>query len=127
MGYKEAFAKLGYDLRNARQHWTCASESGVCVSLWRTEIDWKARKMDTREDAGPPETWNAAAANQRKKDLAVAVAKFDGWIDVVIVDGVPGQGVDKATPWDPAQREGLRWRITRFDEESGHFRAEMVK
>ena len=126
MGYKEAFAKLGYDLKNPRQHWSCASDIGVCLSLWRTEIDWTARKMDTREDAGPVDTWNPAGANQRKRDLAVAMADFGGWIDVVVVDGIPGKGVNNATPWNPAEREGLRWRVTEFDEVSGHFRAELT-
>ena len=127
MRYQEAFNKLGYSLPNPRQHWSCANESGVCLSLWRTEIDWKNRKFDTREDAGPTESWNPAGANQRIRDLIAARDRFDGWIDVVIVDGVPGEGVDKATPWVPSEREGLRWRVTAFDETSGHFRAEMTE
>lgn len=73
MRYAEAFKKLGYDLPNPRQHWSCSSESGVCLSLWHQEIDWKNHKFDTREDAGPPDTWNAAGANQRRRDLAIAV------------------------------------------------------
>jgi hypothetical protein len=126
MRYAEAFEKLGYDLHNPRQHWSCSSESGVCLSLWHQEIDWKNHKFDTREDAGPPDTWNAAGANQRRRDLAIAVDKFDGWIDVVVVRGVPGEGVDDASPWLPRQREGKRWRVTSFDNASGHFRAEIV-
>ena len=125
MKYAEAFKKLGYNLANPRQHWSCASERGVCLSLWRSEIDWKNRKFDTREDAGPVTTWNSAGANQRKRDLALARSDFDGWIDVVVVDGIPGEGVDEATPWLPANRQGLRWRVTDFDEENGHFRAEL--
>jgi len=104
-----------------------ASETGVCIILWRTEIDWKNRKFDTREDAGPTETWNIAGANQRKRDLVVAMGEFEGWIDVVVVDGIPGEGVDNATPWAPNERQGLRWRLTEFDETSGHFRAEMMR
>lgn len=127
MGYKESFRKLGYHLTNPRQHWSCASEAGVCLSLWRKEIDWKNHKFDTREDAGPTDTWNAAGANQRKRDLVVAMSKFGGWIDVVVVDGIPGEGVDKATPWEPDGRQGLRWRVTEFDEASGHFRAEIMQ
>ena len=122
MRYAEAFKKLGYDLKNPRQHWSCASEDGVCLSLWRKEIDWKHHKFDTREDAGPTGTWNAAGANQRIRDLVVARDRFDGWIDVVVVNGTPGVGVDDATPW---QRKGLRWRVIAFDENSGHFRAEV--
>jgi hypothetical protein len=127
MGYKEAFAKLGYDLRNARQHWSCASDTGVCLSLWRKEIDWKNRKFDTREDAGPTETWNSAGANQRKRDLDIAMIKFGGLIDVVVVNGTPGEGVEDAAPWSPDERQGLRWKVTQFDKPTGHFRAELVK
>lgn len=127
MRYAEAFQRLGYDLRNPRQHWSCAAAHGVCVSLWRTEIDWKERKFDTLEDAGPTERWNPAGANQRVRDLVVARDEFDGWIDVVVVDGIPGKGVSNATPWDPAQRQGLRWRVISFDEATGHFRAELFE
>jgi hypothetical protein len=123
MRYAQAFKKLGYDIRNPRQHWSCSSNHGVCLSLWRKEIDWKNHKFDTREDAGPTETWNPAGANQRIRDLIVARDDFDGWIDVVVVDGTPGAGVDEATPW---QREGLRWRVVAFDEPTGHFRAEVI-
>jgi hypothetical protein len=124
MRYAEAFKKLGYDLPNPRQHWSCSSDEGVCLSLWRTEIDWKGRKFDTREDAGPTETWNAAGANQSLRDLIIARDDFDGWIDVVVVDGIPGEGVEKATPWRSDQR-GQRWRLVDFDEATGHFRAEL--
>lgn len=126
MRYAEAFKRLGYDLANPRQHWSCTSDAGVCLSLWRSEIDWKGRKFDTREDANPLDTWNTAGNNQRKRDLAVAVEKFGGWVDVVVVDGVPGEGVDKATPWIPAERQGLHWRVSEFESSSGHFRAEMT-
>jgi hypothetical protein len=127
MRYAEAFKKLGYDLANPRQHWSCAGPHGVCLSLWRSEIDWKNRKFDTREDAGPVDTWNAAGANQRIHDLALVRNHFGNWIDVVVVDGVPGEGVDNATPWHPKQRQGLRWRVVWFDEETGHFRAELMR
>src|SRR5690348_16734080 len=31
MRYAEAFKKLGYDLANPRQHWSCAAPHGVCL------------------------------------------------------------------------------------------------
>lgn len=124
MRYAAAFKKLGYDIRLPLQHWSCASETGVCLSLWRKEIDWQQQKFDTFEDAGPTETWSAAGSNQRIRDLSLAVNKFDGWVDVVVVDGVLGEGVDDAHPWDVKIRR-KRWRVVRFDEKTGHFRAEL--
>jgi hypothetical protein len=126
MRYAEAFKKLGYDLPNPRQHWSCSGEKGVCLSLWHKEIDWKNRKFDTKEDAGPPEGWSTAGAKQRIRDLKLAMEKFGGWVDVVVVKGVPGQGVDNANPWLPNERQGQRWRVTTFEESTGHFRAEMT-
>ena len=126
MRYAEAFAKLGYKLPNPRQHWSCSAEHGVCLSLWRSEIDWKRLKFDTLEDAGPTETWAAAGANQRIRDLELATTKFDGWIDVVVVDGVPGEGVDSASPWHPEERGGKRWKVTKADLSTGHFLAELI-
>jgi hypothetical protein len=73
------------------------------------------------------DTWNAAGAKQRIRDLAWARDWFHNWIDVVVVDGNPGEGVENATPWHPEQRQGLRWRIVWFDEETGHFRAELMR
>lgn len=126
MRYAEAFKKLGYNLQLPRLHWTASSDKGVCISLWRSEIDWPNRKFDTREDANPPATWNAAGANQRRENLRKAVNDFGGWVDVVVVDGVPGQKVRNATPWSPEERSGLFWRVVSFDEATGHFRAEMT-
>ena len=128
MKFAEAFSRLGYDLRLPRLHWSSSNDTGVAITLWRSEIDWKSKPltMDTLRHCGPPETWNPAGNNQRIRDLAVALEKFDGWIDVVIVDGVPGEGVDKATPWTPPERQGLKWRVRNFDPESGHFIAEAI-
>lgn len=121
MRYSEAFNRLGYKLDIPRLDWSAANETGVCISLWRSEMDWKNLSFDTHVNAGPLSTWNPAGNNKRKRHLAEALAKHDGWIDVVIVDGIPGQGVDKATPWLPKERKGLRWRVFEFDPEVGHF------
>ena len=46
--------------------------------------------------------------------------KFAGRVDVVIVEGIPGQGVKDANPWFAPARKGA-WHLTYFDPESGHF------
>lgn len=121
MKFSEAFNKMGYTLPFPRTDWSASNANGVCLSLWRSEIDWKSLSFDTRVNAGPPQTWNPAGNNKRKLHLAEALAQFDGWIDVVVVDGVPGEGVDKATPWTPEERRGLKWRVSSFDNDVGHF------
>lgn len=126
MQFAEAFKRLGYKLAVPRTDWSAESETGVCLSLWRSEIDWKSLTMDTRVHAGPPSTWNAAGNNKRKRHLATALERHAGWIDVVVVDGVPGKGVTRATPWNPAERQGLRWQVSEFESVIGHFTAKAV-
>jgi hypothetical protein len=126
MKYGEAFEKLGYRLEAPRLDWSASNDSGVCVSLWRSEIDWPSLSIDSRVNCGSVYTWNPAGNNKRKRHLQQAIDNHDGWIDVVVVDGVPGQGVDKASPWIAAERRGLRWKVEDFDPEVGHFRARAV-
>lgn len=127
MKYGEAFEKLGYRLETPRLDWSAVNEQGVCISLWRTEIDWPSLSFDSRVNCGPVSTWNPAGNNKRKRHLQAALDQHDGWVDVVVVDGVPGKGVDKASPWIPTERKGLRWRILEFDPDEGHFRAGAMK
>lgn len=122
MRYADAFAKLGYLLEAPRQDWSASNDSGVCLSLWRSEIDWKSLSFDTRVNAGPVETWNVAGRNKRRRHLAQAIAHHGGWIDVVVVDGVPGEGVDNASPWMVKERQGRRWKVVDLDPEIGHFK-----
>lgn len=123
MKFSEAFARLGYKLDLPRQDWSAENGRGVCISLWRTEIDWASLSIDTRVNCGPVSSWSPAGSNKRKRHLQKAVSEHDGWLDVVIVDGVPGQGVTKATPWLPQDRRNLRWRLVSFDPVIGHFSA----
>lgn len=123
MKFGEAFSKLGYQLDTPRLDWSAVNDTGVCISLWRSEIDWPALSFDTRINAGPPSTWNPAGNNKRKRHLARAVQEHSGWVDVVIVDGIPGEGVDKASPWISKEREGRKWRVLEFEPELGHFKA----
>ncbi|MDY0885409.1 hypothetical protein ACFPL7_24225 [Dongia soli] len=127
MRYTEAFAKLGYKVELPRQDYTAASERGVCITVWRCEL--KTRKglpsLDSREDAGPIEEWGQLHGSRKRVDhFALAIQKFGGVVDVVIVEGVPGEGVKDAHPWMPAERKGSRWHVTYLDPLSGHFAVE---
>lgn len=126
MKFSEAFNRLGYKLEVPRLDWSATNENGVCISLWRSEIDWSSLSIDTRVNCGPVSTWNAAGSNKRKRHLEKALREHDGWIDMIVVDGVPGEGVDKATPWNPEERRGLRWRLFEFESPIGHFKARAV-
>lgn len=127
MLYSEAFQKLGYRLVRPRLDWTASKDDGICVSLWKKEIDWKARplSMSSQVRSGPLEDWVGRHGNKlRKKHLAVALKEYGGWVDAVIVEGEPGAGVDRAEPWRPEARQGLKWRVVAFDVETGHFTVE---
>jgi hypothetical protein len=95
------------------------------MSLWKKETDWKALVMDTRVHADPIEKWGRKAGNKRRIEHAqIACDAFDGWVDVVTIDGVPGEGYGNAQPWWPEARQGKRWRVTFLDPETGHLRLE---
>lgn len=125
MKYGAAFAKLGYRLENPRQDWSAEKADGVCITLWRAEIDWDSMCMDSRLHGGPLEEWVNLPGNRKRVRHALrAVAEFDRVVDVIVVDGTPGHGVTSAHPWMPSQRNGLLWRITELEEETGHIRLE---
>ena len=110
MQYVRAFEALGYRPTNPRQDWSAENENGVCVTFWKSEVKWTPAppKFDLWQlHPGGESDWN----------------EFEGWIDAVIVTGVPGNGVKDAMPWKPDQRMDHRWRITRFDPDSGYFSA----
>ncbi|MFB9048318.1 hypothetical protein ACFFV8_06310 [Sphingobium indicum] len=121
MKYGEAFGKLGYNLRLPRLHWSAAAEHGVCVTLWHCEIDWPTLSLNSLLNCGPIENWNAAGKNKREEHFRMAARNFDNWLDAIVVKGVPGQGVESASPWVVKERKGLRWRLMAFDETTGHF------
>jgi hypothetical protein len=127
MRFAEAFKSLGYDIVLPRLHWSASNENGVCISLCRSEIDWPSLVFDTQIHAGPPETWNSAGDNKRRLDLQRAIDEFDGRVDVVVVDGIPGNGVAGAHPWKIEERQNRHWRITDFQPATGHFRAEAAE
>ena len=128
MQYSEAFKSLGYILDNPRQDWTAASPDGVCITLWTKEIRGAGPKMhyDSREYSGPLEDWIDKPGNKKRiVHLSQALGEFDGWIDVVRVDGVPGESYGDAEPWNPTARKGFKWRVTSLDSATGHFRTEI--
>src|SRR3546814_16039984 len=85
-------------------------DDGVCITLWRTEIDWKTLTMDSRVRGGPLGDWSGLPGNAKRiRHAKRALDEFGGTVDAIIVDGIPGQGVTGATPWNPDDRKGLRW------------------
>ncbi|WP_067111303.1 hypothetical protein [Sphingopyxis granuli] len=128
MRYGEAFAKLGYALTAPRQDWSAERDDGVCITLWRSEIDWKTLTMDSRLHGGPLSDWSGLPGNAKRiRHVKRALDEFGGAVDTIIVDGIPGQGVIGATPWNPDDRKGLRWYVTDLEEATGHIRLEVRK
>ena len=128
MKYATAFEALGYKLKDPRQEWSSLSRSGVCISLWSKELAVRNRLpwIDTLIHARPLQDWGDKPGNHlRIAHLIVALAKFDGFLDVVLVSGTPGGSFENADPWQCEARGG-RWRVTRLDQETGHFEAEVV-
>jgi hypothetical protein len=129
MQYGEAFKKLGYSLLAPRTDWSAENSSGVCLTLWRNEIDWKSRplSMDSRTRAGRLEEWTSKPGNARRRThLQSALDNYDGWVDAIAVDGSSSGGVEKASIWQPAERDGLRWKVTYYDPETGHFAVQAI-
>jgi hypothetical protein len=129
MKYSEAFSKLGYHLAAPRTDWSAENSSGVCLTLWRSEVDWVSRpiSMDSRVRAGRLEDWSSKPGNTKRRiHLQSAVEKYDGWVDAIIVDGSSNSGVTKASVWNIQERKGLRWRVVYFDPDTGHFSVEAV-
>jgi hypothetical protein len=125
MQFVEAFNALGFSLANQRQDWSAENESGICISLWTKETDWTALVMDTRIHAGDLAIWKHKPGNaKRAKHARRALEEFGGWVDVVKIDGVPGESYGHATPWNPEERKGFQWKVTYLDDETGHLRLE---
>jgi hypothetical protein len=128
MLYTEAFKALGYSLRDIRNDWTASKPDGVCITIWEREIEPNAgRHLNTKLDCGPHERWKDKRGNKRRiEHISRAMAEFDGFVDVILVSGIPDKGYGDATPWKPL-REGEHWRITFFEPETGHFFASVVQ
>lgn len=125
MGFEEAFQSLGYKLVSPRNDWSAEREDGVCLTLWTKETDWKALVMDTRIHATKHEDWGHKPGNRKRiQHAARAMREFDGWVNIVKIDGTPGVGYGDANPWKPDERQGRAWKIVYLEEETGHLRLE---
>lgn len=128
MQFVQAFNALGYEVDVPRQDWSAEKADGVCLTLWTVETDWKALVMDTRVHAGPNDAWqHKSGSAKRIKHARRALDEFDGWIDVVKIDGDPGEGYGNASPWVPSDRMGHRWRVVYLEDATGHLRLEAHK
>jgi hypothetical protein len=129
MQFVEAFEALGYRLKAPRQDWTAEKADGVCISLWRREMGTRDGLlwMNTRVHADPIQSWGGKAGNHRRiRHLRRAIDDFGGRVDVVIVSGTPGVSYGTAQPWKAeGSRAGTHWRITEFDEHTGHFEVQL--
>jgi hypothetical protein len=131
MNLKDAYRRLGYRRENERQDWSAASDSGVCLTVWISELNCGEMVLDTLAGiVGPIEDWRSKpGARKREQHLAQAVNRDGGLVDVVLIGGKPGQKgaagqVNEADPWLPSKRRG-RWRVAAFDPETGHFQLRM--
>lgn len=127
MQYKEAFTKLGYDLKNHRQEWSAEKAEAICLTIWKREIDWSNLVMDSRISGGDISIWGGKLGNRKRIAHATrALDDFDGWIDAILVSGDPGVSYEQAFVWWPAERENRMWRVTFLDNETGHIRLEAL-
>jgi hypothetical protein len=122
--FTEAFRKLGYELIAHRTDWSAANANGVCLSLWKKRQtgaiwSWTRAYMPTRSKIG-------VTKREMRAELSTPGSRSNehgGWVDVVTIDGNPGESYGDAHPWYPAQR-GKRWRVTFLEARTGHLRLE---
>ena len=126
MRFAEAYKKLGYKLDNHQTDWSAEKADGVCISLWRSLLNRNPLYFDSFE-VWPDEEPGANKIGHKKRTqhLKLAVEQFDRSVDVVLLNGVYGEGYEDAEPWGWRRRGGC-WKITHFDEPTGKFRAEVV-
>ena len=125
MRYVEAFNKLGYQVPAPRTDWTAENADGICLTLWKSEVCWTPSppSMDLFKMYEPgTNAWEKLPGHtKRTRHLSRAWNEFDGKVDVVLVAGIPGEGVTNADPWVANQRNGYGWRLTKFDSGTGFF------
>ncbi len=130
MGYEEAFNKLGYQLANKRQDWSSEKPDGVCITIWSKEAVWTDGKpyLDLWKLHPNGGDWETKSGHQKRIEHVMrAVDEFEGFVDVILVSGEPGEGYESASIWHPEKRRNHHWRITKLDRETGYFRAETLE
>ena len=129
MQYVEAFNKLGYSVEAPRSDWSAQNDEGVCITIWQKERMVKdgLPYLDMWELHPNGGEWMQKPGHQKRTlHLQNAVTNYDGRIDVIFVTGEPGESYKSANPWLTSER-GFGWIISKFDQESGYFRAEIDK
>jgi hypothetical protein len=130
MKFGEAYKSIGYTLDNVQTDWSALEEGrGVAISIWWAEVRMESGRpvfstKDLKRD-DTPATDARLGSRKRIKHLQKAWNEFGGWVDAIILTGVPSEGYGSAEPWDPAKCGG-QWRIRRPEEDSGHFLVELV-
>lgn len=129
MKYVEAFNALGYNVENPRQDWSAEKADGVCITIWQKEgsVANGLPYLDLWELHPEAGNWvDKSGHKKRTTHLKRAVAEFGGRVDVILVSGDPREGSYKnAAPWLIHERKGRHWHISKFDPETGFFRAEI--
>ncbi len=131
MKYVEAFKSLGYDVPNPRQDWSAEKHNGVCITLWRSQVQWTPASPQfdlwSLWEPGTHDFERLPGQAKRTEHLMHTMSKFGGSVDVIIVKGTPGKSYQDAEPWVLDQRKNYGWRITKFDASTGFFSAAAEK
>lgn len=127
MQYEKAFRRLGYSLDNVRQDWSAEKADGVCVTLWKKEVNWRSKPpyvdlWELHPDGGD---WESLPGHRKRTaHISKAMDDHGGHVDAIIVTGEPGESYGTAHVWEPEERQDHTWRITKFNCATGYFRAE---
>ncbi|MGV7121660.1 hypothetical protein [Sphingopyxis sp. 550A] len=125
MLYSAAFKELGYRLENVRQDWSAENSTGVCITIWKRQMNWDDLSYDTRLHKSSIDNWGSKSGNKRRLVHAErAIEEFDGWIDAILISGEPGVSYEDAQIWVPSEKSGKRWRVVYIDMATGHLRLE---
>lgn len=131
MNYVEAFNSLGYDVPNPRQDWSAEKSNGICITLWKVQVDWTplppSFNLWALHEPGKTDWEHLPGHAKRCRHIERAVSEFEGKVDVIIVSGEPTEGYGTADPWLPLERHDHSWFVTKFDSETGFFSATVAK
>jgi len=130
MRFVEAFQSLGYELDNHRNEWSAESENGVCITIWQEEthvenglLVYELELLSKSPNAGH---WtNKSGHKKRIRHLSRAIDEFDGFVDVVLLEGPPGGPYESAHPWGKKEIYRSGWRVVSLNRETGGFRVEI--